>query len=223
KLELGSIGGVPIFLDMFLVLILILFSYPYFTSGNTQMFSIGIVVIIGILVSILLHEVGHMLAARLFKVGLVGIEIGGLGGITHFSTSLPRSVIARVIIFLAGPAMNFLLWKIFDGLVIQAIHLGKPALLSAVAVLASINFYLMIFNLLPSFPLDGGQTLDTLLGPIIGPTWATRVVAALGLCVTALCIWYALPTNIWMLLVALALFQANWMALDTVNRFNRRR
>ncbi len=222
RLELGRIGGVPIFLDMILVLILIIFGHRYFTSGNSQDFSVGILIIIGILASILLHEVGHMVAARVFGVRTAEIEVGGLGGIARFATSLPGSVLARAFIYLAGPAVNFGLWHGFHALAIEALSLGKPALGTAMLSLSLINLYLMIFNLLPSFPLDGGRTLEALLGRLIGPAWSIRIVAGLGLAVTALCIWYALPTNIWMLLVALSLFQANWSALDTVGGFSGR-
>jgi Zn-dependent protease len=223
RLELGRIGGVPIYLDMLLVLILIIFSHQYFTSGDTQLMSAGIIIIIGILASILLHEVGHMLAARLFKVGTMEIEIGGLGGISRFSSSLPRSVLAQTIIFLAGPAANFALWHGFDALTGQAWAIGKPMLGVAMATLAGINFWLMIFNLLPSFPLDGGRTLEAWLLPVVGPAWSVRVVAGLGLAVTALIAWMALPTNFWLLFVAFALFQSNWTALDTVGGFTGRR
>ena len=223
RLELGRIGGVPIFLDMMLVLILIIFSYPHFTTGNTQDFSAGILIVVGILVSILLHEVGHMVAARLFKVGTVEIEIGGLGGVSRFANSLPRSVLARTVIYLAGPLANLLLWKGFGALTGEAWALGKPMLGIALATLAVINFYLLVFNLLPAYPLDGGRTLEAWLAPVLGPAWSVRVVAGLGLGVTALCLWWAIPTNFWMLLVAFSIFQTNWAALDTVGGFTGKR
>lgn len=223
RLELGRIGGVPIYLDMLLVLILIIFSHHYFTSGDTQLMSAGIIIIVGILASILIHELGHMLAARLWKVGTTEIEIGGLGGVTRFSSSLPRSVLAQTAIYLAGPAANLALWYGFDALTGQAWAIGKPMLGVATATLATINFWLMLFNLLPSFPLDGGRTLEAWLGPILGPAWSVRVVAGLGLAVTAFIVWMALPTNFWLLFVAFALFQTNWAALDTVGGFTGRR
>jgi len=223
RFELGRIAGVPIYLDMILVLILILFSHRYFTSGDTQLMSAGILIIIGILASILLHELGHTLAARLWKVGTDEIEIGGLGGVSRFSSSLPRSVLAQTVIYLAGPAANLVLWKGFEALTLEAWGLGKPMLGIALASLSSINFWLMLFNLLPAFPLDGGRTLEAWLNAIVGYRWAIRVVAGLGLAVTALVVWMALPTNIWLLFVAFALFQANWSALDSVGGFTGRR
>jgi len=223
RLELGRIAGVPIYLDMILVLILILFTHQYFTSGDTQLMSAGILIIIGILASILLHEMGHMLAARIWKVGTDEIEIGGLGGVARFSSSLPRSVIAQTVIYLAGPAANFLLWKGLGALTLEAWGMGKPMLGIALASLAGINYWLMIFNLLPAFPLDGGRTLEAWLSPLFGYRWAIRIVAGLGLAVTALVVWMALPTNFWLLLVAFALFQANWGAVESVGGFSGRR
>jgi Zn-dependent protease len=223
RLELGRIAGVPIYLDMLLVLILIIFSHRYFTSGDTQLMSAGILIIVGILASILLHEVGHMLAARIWKVGTDEIEIGGLGGVARFSSSLPRSVLAQTVIFLAGPFANLLLWQGFGALTTEAWAIGKPMLGLALATLAGINFWLMVFNLLPSYPLDGGRTLDAWLHPVLGPVWSVRIVAGLGLVVTALVVWMALPTNFWLLIVAFVLFQTNWAALDSVGGLRGRR
>jgi Zn-dependent protease len=223
RLELGRIAGVPIFVDMLLVLILIVFSHRYFTSGDTQLMSVGILIIIGILASILLHEVGHMLAARIWKVSTDEIEIGGLGGVARFSSSLPRSVLAQTVIFLAGPFANLILWQGFGALTTEAWAIGKPMLGLALATLAGINFWLMVFNLLPSYPLDGGRTLDAWLHPVVGPIWSVRIVAGLGLVVTALVVWMALPTNFWLLIVAFVLFQTNWAALDSVGGLSGRR
>ena len=61
RLEIGRIAGIPIYLDMMFVLVLLLFTYPYFTSGNTQILSAGFVIIVGLLLSILLHELGQPL------------------------------------------------------------------------------------------------------------------------------------------------------------------
>ncbi len=223
RVELGRIGGVPIYLDMLFVLILVVFSHRYFTSGDTQLMSAGILIVIGLLVSILLHEIGHMLAARLFKVDTAEIEITGLGGVARFATSLPRSVLARTVVYLAGPAANLGLWLGFDALTDTSLSIGKPMLAVALSTLAVVNWWLLLFNLLPSFPLDGGRTLEAWLDPILGPAWSVRVVAILGLGVTALCLWWAFPTNIWMLFVAYALFQTNWAALDSVGGFTGRR
>jgi Zn-dependent protease len=103
RMEIGRIAGITIYLDMMFVLVLLFFTYPYFTAGNTQMMSAGLVIIVGLLLSILLHELGHAFAGRLFSAHVSHIELTGLGGIAHFERSLPRSALARSVIYLAGP------------------------------------------------------------------------------------------------------------------------
>ena len=216
RLELGRIAGIDINLDMMFVLVLLLFTYPYFTTGNTQMMSAGFIIIVGLLLSILLHELGHAFAGRLFKARVSHIDLTGLGGIAHFERSLPASVFARSAIYLAGPAVNLLLWLGLGTLTGEAAGLGRPMLALPIAVLSSINFFLMCFNLLPAYPLDGGHTLDAWLGAALGPVWSVRIVAGLGLIVAAGVAFFALPTGFFLLIVALFLAQANWQALRNV-------
>src|SRR5437762_115102 len=95
RMEIARIGGIPIYLDMMFVLVLIVFSYPYFTAGNTQLMSAGFIIVVGLLASILLHELGHALAGRLLGVSVSHIDLTGLGGVAHFERSLPNSVFTR--------------------------------------------------------------------------------------------------------------------------------
>jgi len=215
RIEIGRIAGIPIYLDMFFVLVLLIFTYPYFTAGSTQAMSAGFIIVVGIMLSILLHELGHAFAGRLFKANVSHIELTGLGGIAQFERSLPRSVFARTVIYLAGPAVNLALWLGLDLLMGEALQSGRSLLALPFAVLASVNFFLMIFNLLPAYPLDGGHTLDAWLGAILGPSWATRIVGTLGLLVAAGVAYLAFPNAFFLMLVALFLAMANWQALQS--------
>lgn len=219
--EIGRIAGIPIYLDMFFALVLIIFTYPYFTAGSTEAMSAGFVIIIGLMLSILLHELGHAFVGRPFDARVSHINLTGLGGVAQFERSLPRSAIARSLIYLAGPAINLLLWQGLTWLSGEARGIGSPLLALPLAVLASANFYLMIFNLLPAYPLDGGQTLDAWLGAILGPVWSVRIIACLGLAVAVALALFALPSGVFLLLVALFLGQANWQALQSVGRWRR--
>ena len=125
RMEIGRIAGITIYLDMMFVLVLLFFTYPYFTAGNTQMMSAGLVIIVGLLLSILLHELGHAFAGRLFRAHVSHIELTGLGGIAHFERSLPRSALARSVIYLAGPAVNWGLWQGLGWLAWQAAATGN--------------------------------------------------------------------------------------------------
>lgn len=221
RVELGRIGGIPIYLDMFFVLVLLLFTMPYFTAGTSQAVSAGFVIVVGLLLSILLHELGHAAAGRLFGTGVSHIDLTGLGGIAHFERSLPRSVFARSVIYLAGPAANLMLWYGFEWLAMAAALNGNRMLATPFAVLSYSNFILMVFNLLPAYPLDGGHTLDAWLGALFGGEWATRIVAILGLVVAVGVAYLALPTNFFLLFVAFFIGQANWEALQSVGRWRR--
>ena len=216
RIELGRIAGIDIYLDMMFVLVLLIFTYPYFTSGSTQAMSAGFIIIVGLILSILLHELGHAFAGRLFGARVSHIDLTGLGGVAHFERSLPASAFARSVIYLAGPAVNLALWQGLGTLTGEAMGMGRSMLALPLAVLASANFFLMCFNLLPAYPLDGGLTLDAWLGAILGPTWSVRIVAGLGLAVAVGLALYSLPTGIFMLFVALFLAQANWEALRSV-------
>lgn len=219
RTEIGRIAGIPIYLDMMFVLVLLIFTYPYFTSGSTQAMSAGLVIVVGIVLSILLHELGHALAGWLFNARVAYIELTGLGGVANFERSLPRSAFARAAIYLAGPAVNLGLWLGLEAIAGEASAIGKPMLMVPLAVLASVNLFLLIFNLLPAYPLDGGHTLEALLGVVLGPRWSTRIVAGLGLLVAAAVAYYALPNAFFLMLVALFLGLTNWQALQTVGRW----
>lgn len=222
RFELGRVGGIPIYLDTFFVLVLILFSYPYFTAGSTEAMSAGFVIIVGILVSILLHELGHAFAGRLFKAHVSHIELTGIGGIAHFERTLPPSVLARTVIYLAGPVANFALWWGFGALSQAAAGNGAVLLAVPFMVLASTNLFLAIFNLLPAYPLDGGHTLDAWLGAVLGPYWATRIVGGLGIVIALFVAMWALKGGMFfMLFVAFFIGQSSWEAFQSASRWRR--
>jgi Zn-dependent protease len=221
RFEIGRVAGIPIYLDMMFVLVLLVLTHPYFTSGSTQAMSAGFVVVVGLLLSILLHELGHAFAGRLFRAHVSHIELTGLGGLAHFERSLPRSVFARSVIYLAGPAVNLGLWWGLGVLSTEAVRSGIPLLAWPLADLALYNFYLMVFNLLPAYPLDGGFTLDAWLGRLLGPVWSVRIVAGLGLVCAAGVAWLALPSAIFLFLVAVFLAMWNWQKLQSVGGWQR--
>ncbi len=219
--EIGRIAGIPVYLDMMFVLVLMVLTYPYFTGGTTQAMSAGFIIVVGLLLSILLHELGHAFAGRLFRAHVSHIELTGLGGLAHFERSLPRSVFARSVIHLAGPAVNLGLWYALGALTLQAARAGAPLLAEPLGILARWNLVLMVFNLLPAYPLDGGHTLDAWLGRLLGPVWSVRIVAGLGLVCAAGIAWLALPSAIFLLLVAGFLAMWNWQKLQSVGGWQR--
>lgn len=225
RMELGEIAGIPIYLDLYFVLILFIFSSGYFTSGNSQAMSMGLLIIAGLIASILLHELGHAVVARLFKVRVGHIDLTGLGGIIHFASSLPRGGLKCAAIFLAGPLVNY-------GLSLGCMELGqiaalaqKPLVAAVLLQIASANYYYAFFNLLPAFPLDGGHTLEALLGKVVRAIWAQRVVSVLGMIVAAYLIFLALPgfpRSIFLLMLAFFIAELNYASFKQVGGFGGR-
>lgn len=220
-IQIGSIAGIPIYLDMMFVLILLLFCYQYFTSGDPQLMSAGVVVIAGLILSVLLHELGHAFAGRLFNVGMSHIELTALGGVAHFEKSLPASAFVRSVVLLAGPAVNLGLWQGMGLLANEAADANRTMLFVALSALASANFWLGCFNLLPAYPLDGGRTYDAWLGKLFGGVWPVRIVASLGIAVALLIGLRSLPNDFWGIFLAFFIFQANWLALQSVGGWKR--
>lgn len=222
QIEIFRVGRIPVFMDFFFVLLAILWTRPYWAGGDAQSLSAAFVLMIGLLLSILLHELGHAWAGRLFGVDTRAIELNGLGGLCHFERSLPASVLSRTVVGLAGPSANLVLWFLFDGL--GRMSGGSGALLPAeiLLTLAWANKLLLIFNLLPAFPLDGGRVLEAWLAPLLGPAWSVRIVAVVGLAISIWIVTWAFPSGIFLILLALLLAMTNWQMLQSVGGFGRK-
>jgi Zn-dependent protease len=223
QIELFKVSGIPVTMDFSFLLIAFLYTQSFWTAGTPQMMSAGLLMAVGLFASILLHELGHAWMGRAFKVDSRLIELNGLGGLCHFDRSLPASVLQRTLVYLAGPFANLVLWQAFKALSVSTTVAGAaftgnrlPAVV--LSSLAGLNFLLLVFNLLPAFPLDGGRVLEAWLTRVIGPTWGVRIVAGLGLLVVAWLVYRALPNNIWMLFVALSLLFANYQAWQSTTR-----
>jgi Zn-dependent protease len=222
RIELFRISGIPIYLDIFFILIAVLFTWPYWSAGGSTGMSAGFVLVLGLFVSILLHELGHAWAGRWFGIGAQAIELNGLGGLCYFDRSLPARVLPRTVIGLAGPFANLVLWQVFDVAAAVAQDGGGGMLAMVLRQLAYVNLLLLIFNLLPAFPLDGGKVLEAWLAPIFGPAWSVRVVAVLGLAVAAWLLMRSFPGSLFMVMLAVLLAIANWQMLQSVGGFGRR-
>ncbi|HRD76436.1 MAG TPA: hypothetical protein PK264_10920, partial [Hyphomicrobiaceae bacterium] len=185
KFELMKIARIPVLVDVTFIILIVLWGSGYLQAGNTQMLSAGVVVVIGLALSILIHEFAHAFSGRYFGTRVAAVELNGLGGLCYWASSLPRNAWSRIAISLAGPASNLALWFIFDQLfkLAAASTVRNPLLLHVLSMLSIANWYLFLFNMLPSFPLDGGRALEDFLGQYIGGYKATRFVASLGLLV----------------------------------------
>jgi Zn-dependent protease len=128
--------------------------------------------------SLLLHEYGHALQARRDGMEIEGITLWLFGGVAKFRGMFP-SAGAEFRIAIAGPLVSLALGLLFLGV---PMLLGLPATVDGVLFwLGSINIALLVFNLLPALPLDGGRVLRSILWYARGEfVSATRLAAGIG-------------------------------------------
>jgi Zn-dependent protease len=130
-----------------------------------------------------LHEFGHALACRQVGGGANKIVLWPLGGVAYVDP--PPRPAATLWSVAAGPLVNLVLLGVSYSLTILAWHhgwkLAAPYAYKLLRAFVTINFGLLVFNLLPIYPLDGGQILRSLLWFVLGKARSLRVVAVLGL------------------------------------------
>ena len=141
----------------------------------------GIAATLGLLFSIVFHEMSHSLVARRFNLPISGITLFIFGGVAEMESE-PTSARAEFLMAVAGPVasavLGLLLFLLFN-LVVSAD--GAPAVAGVFWYLGYLNWVLAIFNLVPAFPLDGGRMLRAALWGWRGdPIWATRIAARAG-------------------------------------------
>lgn len=155
---------------------------------------IGFTLGVGQILSIVAHEYGHSLVARLFKVEVRDIYIHLFGGAAVMSNAFPSARAERYIA-LAGPFVSMLLAGVFIGL---SVLTESAPLLSKALVLTGVgNLILGIFNMIPCFPMDGGRVLRATIWDLTGKYGlATRVASYVGYAFAA----YVIGTGFLMML-----------------------
>lgn len=91
--EVGRIAGILIVLDASFILLFVLFGMHYFTSGSSQAISSGPLLVTGLALSILLHELEHAFAGRLYGIGTTHIQLNGPGGLCSYDRHMPIAAI----------------------------------------------------------------------------------------------------------------------------------
>jgi Zn-dependent protease len=185
--RIGRVGGIEIGIhwSWLLVVALIIWSlsqgvFPYTNPGLSDgaYLAMAVVAALGFFASILLHELGHAIQARRDGIVIDRITLWVFGGVALLRGKLP-SAGTELRTAVAGPAMSLVLGLLF---VVGALVLRLPASVDGVLFwLGQMNLSLLVFNLLPALPLDGGRILRALLWARRGDfASATRTAATLG-------------------------------------------
>jgi Zn-dependent protease len=165
---------------------------------------------------VLLHEFGHALACRQTGGQADTIILWPLGGVAYVAP--PPRPGATLWAIVAGPLVNVLLLPPTLGLAVLVDMAGwevtRPDLYQFCLSIAQINLALLIFNLLPIFPLDGGQILRTLLWFVIGRSRSLMVASFIGLTgAIGLCAWAFISGSLWFGIMAGFILLSCWGTL----------
>jgi Zn-dependent protease/CBS domain-containing protein len=187
SIRLGRIAGIEVgvnwsWLVVFALIVWTLASgiFPSTNPGLSKATYIAMAVVAALcfFLSILLHELGHALQARREGIEIDGITLWLFGGVARFKGPF-RTAGAEFRVAVAGPLVSLALGVLF---VLIALVNGTPSAVDGVVSwLGYINLTLLVFNLIPAPPLDGGRVLHAALWRRRGDfAWATRVAAAVG-------------------------------------------
>ncbi|MEZ2302027.1 MAG: site-2 protease family protein [Microcoleus sp.] len=184
--RVGSLFGIPLFLDYSWFIILALATRAYASSysvwGPALAWSAGLAVALMLFGSVLLHELGHSLAAMSQGIKVNSITLFLFGGVASIDSE-SKTPGQAFQVAIAGPLVSFGLFLIL-GLGSQV--LPRTNLLAIVTErVAEINLVLGLFNLIPGLPLDGGQVLKAAIWQITGSRftgvrWAAKIGQVLG-------------------------------------------
>ncbi|HZF76343.1 MAG TPA: site-2 protease family protein, partial [Acetobacteraceae bacterium] len=184
SIPLGRVAGTEIRLHLTFLLLLAWIGFSHYAQGGTPAAVQGLLFISLLFGCVLLHEFGHSLAARRYGVATPDITLLPIGGVARLER-IPEKPSEELVVALAGPAVNVviaLLLLVFLGGIPDAAAAANPQDpgQGLVARLFWVNVSLVLFNLIPAFPMDGGRVLRALLALRVGNRRATEWAATIG-------------------------------------------
>jgi Zn-dependent protease/CBS domain-containing protein len=189
--RVGSISGIALYIHAtFLLLLAWVAIGEYQSSRSASAAASGVAFVLAVFATVVLHELGHAFAARRYGIRTRDITLLPIGGVARLER-MPREPSQELVVALAGPMVNVViagllyLWLRITG--------GVPAFVDSatlsagflergfLARLLAVNLWLVLFNLIPAFPMDGGRVLRALLAMRNGDyAKATETAARVG-------------------------------------------
>lgn len=188
--------GIPLYLDLTFLLILPVLAWligsqlgPFIALTNLPIdakpllegwlpYLLGLVAALALFASVVVHELGHAVTARVYGVETERITLWLLGGMAHFK-DMPRQRGAEAVVAVAGPitslALGGLCW-----ILLNFVPVEMGGLYFVVVYTMYMNIVLAVFNMIPALPLDGGRVLRSLLHLKMSRLRATEISARIS-------------------------------------------
>jgi len=186
SLFIGKVAGIKLFMHWTFPVIIFWIVFTNLSRGlNAEQVTWSVVFILALFVCVILHELGHALAAKRYHIQTKDITLYPIGGVARLE-KMPERPLHELVVALAGPAVNLaIVITLFIFLRLTKLPTDFSVITHVTAdnfllSLAIINLWLAIFNLIPAFPMDGDRVLRALLSLRLNRILATKIAASIG-------------------------------------------
>ncbi len=183
--KIGTFAGIAVYIHATFLVLLGWIALSHWTQYRSLLATLsGVSFTLAVFVCVVLHEYGHALAARKFGIATKDITLLPIGGLARLER-MPDKPNQELWVALAGPAVNVAIAAILGAYLFISGHLQPADQISLtngmfIERLLFANLFLVGFNLIPAFPMDGGRVLRALLAQRMEYTRATRIAAGIG-------------------------------------------
>jgi Zn-dependent protease len=188
--KIGTAFGIGVHIHPTFWVLPLIFAVRGFGMGYEFM-AMTLAILAGAMTCVVLHEFGHALTARAFGIRTRDITLYPIGGVARLERMSERPL-EELLIALAGPAVNLAIAALLLPLVflthasLALFEWTGPAIGIFLTSLFYVNVGLVLFNMIPAFPMDGGRVLRAILAVPLGRLRATEIAASLGLVLAVL-------------------------------------
>jgi Zn-dependent protease len=185
SLKIGRFAGIDVYMHVTFLLLVSWVALLHWKQGQsiTAIVS-GVAFILTVFLCVVLHEFGHALTARHYGIKTRDIILLPIGGVARLER-LPTNPLQELWVALAGPAVNIViafglfLWLNFTAS-FEPIQKMTVTTGPFVERIMAVNLFLVAFNMIPAFPMDGGRVLRAILATRKEYSRATQIAASIG-------------------------------------------
>ena len=210
SLKVASIFGIEVRIHLTFLLFLVWIWFSYYQIAGFAGAVQGVLFILALFACVLLHEFGHAFAARGFGIETPDITLLPIGGVARLSR-IPEKPWQELVVAIAGPLVNVviaaaLIFVIHTNATLEQLEYLESPRIELLAKLASVNVMLVLFNLIPAFPMDGGRVLRALLAMAMPYARATQIAAWIGQGLAVVFAIVGIFVNPWLIFIAFFIF-----------------